>query len=52
MIDYNVARANMVENQLRPNRIDDPRILKAMGEIPRERSSPSHCAAAPMATRI
>ena len=36
MIDYNVARANMVENQLRPNRIDDPRILKAMGEIPRE----------------
>ena len=36
MIDYNVARANMVENQLRPSRIDDPRILKAMGEIPRE----------------
>jgi protein-L-isoaspartate(D-aspartate) O-methyltransferase len=36
MIDYAVARANMVENQLRPNRIDEPRVLKAMGEIPRE----------------
>jgi protein-L-isoaspartate(D-aspartate) O-methyltransferase len=36
MIDYATARANMVENQLRPNRIDEPRVLKAMGEIPRE----------------
>jgi protein-L-isoaspartate(D-aspartate) O-methyltransferase len=36
MIDHAVARANMVENQLRPNRIDDPRVLRAMGEIPRE----------------
>lgn len=40
MIDYAVARANMVENQLRPNRIDEPRILRAMGEIPRERFVP------------
>ncbi|MEK0082314.1 protein-L-isoaspartate O-methyltransferase family protein [Benzoatithermus flavus] len=36
MIDYAVARHNMVENQLRPNQIDDPRVLDAMGEIPRE----------------
>jgi protein-L-isoaspartate(D-aspartate) O-methyltransferase len=36
MVEYAVARANMVENQLRPNRIDDPRVLRAMGEIPRE----------------
>lgn len=36
MIDYAPARANMVENQLRPNRIDEPRLLQAMGEIPRE----------------
>jgi protein-L-isoaspartate(D-aspartate) O-methyltransferase len=36
MIDHAVARANMVENQLRPSRIDDPRLLKAMGEVPRE----------------
>ena len=36
MVDYAVARANMVENQLRPNRIDDPAVLRAMGEVPRE----------------
>jgi protein-L-isoaspartate(D-aspartate) O-methyltransferase len=40
MIDYAVARHNMVENQLRPNRIDEPRVLKAMGEIPREQFVP------------
>jgi len=31
---------NMVENQLRPNRIDDPRLLGAMLEVPRERFVP------------
>lgn len=36
MIDYAVVRANMVENQLRPNRIDDPRVQRAMGDVPRE----------------
>jgi protein-L-isoaspartate(D-aspartate) O-methyltransferase len=36
MPDHAVARANMVENQLRPNRIDDPAVLRAMGEVPRE----------------
>ena len=36
MTDYAVARANMVENQLRPNRIDDPDVLAAMGAVPRE----------------
>jgi protein-L-isoaspartate(D-aspartate) O-methyltransferase len=41
MIDHAVARANMVENQLRPNRIDDPRLLSAMGEVPRERFVPA-----------
>jgi protein-L-isoaspartate(D-aspartate) O-methyltransferase len=40
MIDYAVTRANMVENQLRPNRIDEPRLLRAMAEIPRERFVP------------
>lgn len=30
------ARRNMVENQLKPNRITDPRLLAAMGEVPRE----------------
>jgi protein-L-isoaspartate(D-aspartate) O-methyltransferase len=36
MSDYAQARHNMVENQLRTNRIDEPRLLAAMGEIPRE----------------
>lgn len=40
MIDHAVARANMVENQLRPSRVEDPRILAAMGELPRERFVP------------
>ncbi len=35
-MDYARARANMVEGQLRPNRIRDPRVLQAMGEVPRE----------------
>lgn len=30
------ARANMVDNQLRTNRIDDPKVLQAMGAVPRE----------------
>lgn len=41
MTDYARARANMVENQLRPSRIDNPRLLAAMGEIPREAFCPS-----------
>lgn len=41
MTDYAQARANMVENQLRPTRIDDARLLAAMGEIPREAFCPS-----------
>ena len=40
MIEHAVARANMVENQLRPSRIDDPGVLAAMGEVPRERFVP------------
>jgi protein-L-isoaspartate(D-aspartate) O-methyltransferase len=36
MQDYAQARHNMVENQLRPNRVEDPRVLRAMGELPRE----------------
>jgi len=30
------ARTNMVENQLRTNRISDPAVLTAMGDVPRE----------------
>ncbi|MGD9508658.1 MAG: protein-L-isoaspartate O-methyltransferase [Geminicoccaceae bacterium] len=41
MTDAAVARANMVENQLRPNRIDDVGVLAAMGAVPRERFVPA-----------
>ena len=39
-MDYARARLNMVANQLRPNRIEDPRLLDAMREVPRERFLP------------
>jgi protein-L-isoaspartate(D-aspartate) O-methyltransferase len=39
-MDYARARANMVANQLRPNRIEDPPLLDAMGSVPRERFLP------------
>ena len=42
MPDYAIARRNMVENQLRPSRIDDPRLLDAMGAVPRELFVPAH----------
>jgi protein-L-isoaspartate(D-aspartate) O-methyltransferase len=34
------ARANMVNSQVRPNKVNDPRILAAMRRIPRERFLP------------
>ncbi len=34
------ARKNMVDSQIRPNRVTDPRILAAMRRIPRERFLP------------
>ncbi len=36
MIDYTTARANMVDSQIRPNKVTDPRIVNAMYDIPRE----------------
>ena len=39
-MDYARARLNMVHNQLRPNRVDDPDVLHAMAEVPRERFLP------------
>jgi protein-L-isoaspartate(D-aspartate) O-methyltransferase len=41
MTDFARLRANMVANQLRPNRVDDPRVLAAMAEIPRELFCPA-----------
>jgi protein-L-isoaspartate(D-aspartate) O-methyltransferase len=36
MVDYAAARLNMVESQLRTNRVWDPRLLEAFERIPRE----------------
>jgi protein-L-isoaspartate(D-aspartate) O-methyltransferase len=35
-MDWATARVNMVEGQVRPNRVTDPRIVEAMLAIPRE----------------
>jgi len=34
--NYSTARLNMVESQVRPNRVTDQRIIDAMADIPRE----------------
>ncbi len=35
-MDFSVARHNMVENQIRPNRVTDARVLAALDSVPRE----------------
>jgi protein-L-isoaspartate(D-aspartate) O-methyltransferase len=40
MSDYAAARHNMIENQIRPNRVSDARILDAFEQVPRERFVP------------
>ena len=35
--DYRLAREKMVKNQLIPRGINDPGVLYAMGEVPRDR---------------
>jgi protein-L-isoaspartate(D-aspartate) O-methyltransferase len=35
-MDFNAARLNMVENQVRTNRVDDAAVLGALAAIPRE----------------
>jgi protein-L-isoaspartate(D-aspartate) O-methyltransferase len=39
-MDYAAARMNMVESQVRPNRVTDTRIVMAMLELPRENFVP------------
>ena len=34
--DYAIARNNMVDSQVRPNKVTDPRVLDAMRTLPRE----------------
>jgi protein-L-isoaspartate(D-aspartate) O-methyltransferase len=40
MPDFDTARLNMVESQLRPNRVSDERLLDAFETVPRERFVP------------
>ncbi len=40
MSNFAAARYNMVENQIRPNRVTDARVLAAMADVPRERFVP------------
>ena len=35
-MDYADARRRMVDGQIRPNKVTDPRLLDAMRELPRE----------------
>ena len=39
--DFADARNRMVDSQLRPNKVTDPRVLSAMRELPRERFLPA-----------
>ncbi len=42
-MDYNQARFNMVEQQVRPWDVLDPRVLNVIGNIPRELFTPESC---------
>ena len=44
-LDFEAARNCMVDSQVRPNKVTDPRILSAMRRIPRERFVPPKLAA-------
>ena len=39
-LDYSSARDHMVDGQVRPNKVIDPRIIRAMRTLPRERFVP------------
>ncbi|SCA54911.1 Protein-L-isoaspartate(D-aspartate) O-methyltransferase [Candidatus Terasakiella magnetica] len=40
-MDYALSRFNMIEGQIKTNRVTDPLVLDAMGEIPREAFVPN-----------
>jgi protein-L-isoaspartate(D-aspartate) O-methyltransferase len=46
MFDYRAARLNMVEGQLRTNKVTDEAVLDAFLDVPRERFVPPHLAGA------
>ena len=45
------ARNRMVDSQVRPNKVTDPRIIAAMRHLPRERFLPPAWRRSPMPTR-
>ena len=42
--DFAQARDHMVDGQVRPNKVIDPRVIRAMRSLPRERFLPPHLA--------
>jgi len=40
-MDFTLARFNMVEGQIKTNRVTDPYVIEAMGDIPREKFVPA-----------
>jgi protein-L-isoaspartate(D-aspartate) O-methyltransferase len=42
MMDFRAARLNMVESQIRPNKVTDPAVVAAMSELPREEFLPKN----------
>lgn len=43
--DFAQARDHMVDSQVRPNKVIDPRVIRAMRSLPRERFLPPHLSA-------
>jgi len=41
MTDFAAARAHMVESQIRPNKVTDPALIKALATLPREQFVPA-----------
>lgn len=46
VIDFAAARLNMIEGQMRPNRVTEPALVEALGHVPRERFAPDALRAA------
>lgn len=44
MMNADLARRNMVESQIRPNKVTDPRVIEAFEAVPRERFVPPRLA--------
>ena len=42
MADFAAARQNMVDSQIRTNKVTDPGLLRALAEMPRERFLARH----------